>query len=429
MPEGNATQSDQTAETSAEKIEGSAAKATALSLSGIRVIEFSHMVMGPTCGLILADLGADVIKIEPGPDGDKTRRLTGSGAGFFVTYNRNKRSVAVDLASPEGHRFVMQLIGTADILIENFRPGGLEKLGLGYETLKQANPRLIYCSAKGFLPGPYENRTALDEVVQMMGGLAYMTGPPGRPLRAGASVNDVMGGMFGVIGILAALRQRDITGEGTEVISALYENCVFLSGQHMAQYAVTGEAADPMPARLSAWAIYDVFDCQDGEQIFVGVVSDRQWKTFCEAFGLTDLLADPALDTNPKRCHARKSFLPKVRAAFLEMPHDALMKKCESLGLPYAPIRKPQDLFDDPHLKESGGLLDITLQDGTVTQIPALPISVGGWRPGLRRNVPISGEHSLEIARELGLTQGEIDELVKNGAIATPAHQTQGPGT
>lgn len=388
-----------------------------LPLAGIRVIEFSHMVMGPTCGLILADLGADVIKVEPAPEGDKTRKLTGSGAGFFTAYNRNKRSVAVDIKSVEGKAFVERLIATADVLVENFRPGALDAMGLGYEKLKETNPGLIYCSAKGFLAGPYEKRTALDEVVQMMGGLAYMTGPPGRPLRAGASVNDVMGGMFGAIGVMAALRQRDVTGQGSEVISALFENCAFLSGQHMTQFAMTGKPAAPMPARLSAWAVYDVFDCSDGEQVFVGVVSDRQWKTFCEDFDLLDLLADPALDTNAKRCHARDAFLPQIRRLFLTIPSETLMANCEKSGLPYAPIRRPEDLFDDPHLQQSGGLLDLTLPDGTETQVPALPISVGGWRPGVRLNIPRSGQHSQELAQELGFSNEEIDALKQSGII------------
>ena len=391
-----------------------------LPLSGIRVIEFSHMVMGPTCGLILADLGADVIKVEPAPSGDKTRALTGSGAGFFAAYNRNKRSIAVDIKSPDGKAFIERLIATADVLVENFRPGALEGMGLGYETLKQSNPGLIYCSAKGFLAGPYEKRTALDEVVQMMGGLAYMTGPPGRPLRAGASVNDVMGGMFGAIGVLAALRQRDVTGEGSEVVSALFENCAFLSGQHMAQFATTGKPAAPMPARLSAWAVYDVFDCSDDAQVFVGVVSDRQWKTFCEDFDLPDLLADATLDTNSKRCHARDSFLPKIRDLFRTISSEDLMAKCERSGLPYAPIKRPEDLFDDPHLQQSGGLLDITLPDGTETQIPALPITVGGWRPGVRLDIPQSGQHSQELASELGFNADEIDALKRSGTVTFP---------
>jgi len=377
------------------------------------------MVMGPTCGLILADLGADVIKVEPSPDGDNTRRLTGSGAGFFATYNRNKRSISVDFKHPAGMKIVRRLVDGADVLIENFRPGALDKLGLAYDELKRTNDGLIYYSAKGFLPGPYEHRTALDEVVQMMGGLAYMTGPPGRPLRAGASVNDIMGGMFGVIGILAALRERERVGKGRHVTSALFESCVFLSGQHMAQYAITGNAPNPMPDRLSAWAIYDVFDCSDGEQLFVGVVTDTQWRIFCESFGFEDFLLDQEMKTNPQRCRVRDKFLPVVRSMIGQMTRQQMMEQCEALGLPFAPIVRPEELYDDVHLNSSGGLLPVTPPGGDPISVPALPISLDDWRPGVRRDIPKLGEHSEEIATEVGLTADEIAELTKTGVLTT----------
>ncbi|MEM9524509.1 MAG: CaiB/BaiF CoA-transferase family protein [Pseudomonadota bacterium] len=396
---------------------GDGERDNSLPLSGIRVVEFSHMVMGPTCGLILGDLGADVVKVEPCPDGDNTRRLTGSGAGFFPMYNRNKKSISVDIKDPRGMRLVKNLVDDADVLIENFRPGALEKLGLGYETLRADNPGLIYFSAKGFLPGPYENRTALDEVVQMMAGLAHMTGPPGRPMRAGASVNDIMGGMFGVIGILAALRERDSTGCGRHVTSALYENCVFLCGQHMTQFAVTGEPAAPMPDRLSAWAIYDVFDCLHDVQVFVGVVSDTQWKIFCEHFGLPEYLNDPALKTNPQRCHARDEFLPRIRTIIGAMSQQEVMAKCEKLGLPYAPISRPQDLYDDPHLVQSNGLIPLTLPDDRTAAAPALPFTLDDWRPGKRLDIPRQGEHTRQIAEQIGLSDREITDLETNGVI------------
>ena len=270
------------------------------------------MVMGPTCGMLLGDLGAEVIKVEP-IDGDNTRRLLGSGAGFFPTFNRNKKSIALDLKQPAGVEAALKLIATADIVSENFKPGTMQKLGLDYATLKKLNPRLIYVSHKGFLPGPYDHRTALDEVVQMMGGLAYMTGRIGDPLRAGTSVNDIMGGMFGAIGAMAALRQRELTGEGCEVQSALFENNIFLVAQHMMQFAATGQAADPMPSRISAWGVYDVFTVKDGAQIFLAAVSDKQWGIFCQAFALGDLLADPRLATNNDRVRARAWMMPILR--------------------------------------------------------------------------------------------------------------------
>jgi crotonobetainyl-CoA:carnitine CoA-transferase CaiB-like acyl-CoA transferase len=386
-------------------------------LAGVTVVEFSHMVMGPSCGLILADLGADVIKVEPVPDGDNTRRLAGSGAGFFAAMNRNKRSVALDLKSEEGLAFAKALIRQADIMLENFRPGALDAMGLGYEALKADNPRLIYCSLKGFLAGPYENRTALDEVVQMMGGLAYMTGPPGRPLRAGASVNDIMGGMFGVIGILAALNERHATGQGQHIASGLFENNMFLVAQHMLQHAVTGQPANPMPERLAAWAVYDVFDTADGEQVFIAVVSDTQWRTFCDAFDLADLKEAPGLESNRERVLKRDAFIPRLRALFSRRSKPDLIAACESIGLPFAPIGKPHELFDDPQLLHPGAMVTVTLEDGRTTPVPALPIALDGQRPGLRRDLPGAGEHGIEVARGLGYDEKAVADLVRRGIL------------
>lgn len=387
-----------------------------LPLEGVRVVEFCHVVMGPTCGLVLADLGAEVIKVEP-LDGDHTRKLVASGAGFFPTYNRNKKSLAVDLKSAQGREAVLKLIASADVVTENFRPGAMDKLGFGYGEVSKLKPEIIYCSLKGFLPGPYEHRTGLDEVVQMMGGLAYMTGGRFGPLRAGASVNDVMGGVFGAVAILAALHQRSATGKGQYVQSALFENNAFLMAQHMMEGLATGKPVSPMPDRVRAWALYDNFKTSDGELVFVGVVTDTQWKVFCEAFGLVDLLGDPALKTNPQRVEARPRILPIVTAIFAKMGKQQLMDKCEKLGLPFAPISKPEDLFDDPHLNASGGLTPVTLLNGTRTKVPNLPIEMNGARLGTRLDIPKIGEHTREILEALAYDQETIDRYAVEKVI------------
>jgi crotonobetainyl-CoA:carnitine CoA-transferase CaiB-like acyl-CoA transferase len=388
-----------------------------LPLAGIRVVEFTHMVMGPAVGAILVELGAEVVKVEP-IGGDATRELLGSGAGYFPMYNRNKKSLCLDLKQPRGLEIARRLAASADVVVENFRTGAMEKLGLGYENLAPLNPRLIYCSEKGFLSGPYEHRTALDEVVQMMGGLAYMTGPPGRPLRAGTSVVDVTGGMFGVIGILAAIEERHRTGKGQKVASSLFETVVYLVGQHMAQMAVTGKAAQPMPVRISAWAIYDVFETKDGEQVFVGVVSDGLWERFCAAFGLAELGADPRYRSNSQRVLARETLLPQVRELFRGFTKAELVAKLEKTGLPFAPIGKPEEMFDDPHLAASGGLGAVTLPNGNETKLPILPVEMDGRRPTQGGHLAQIGEHTDEVLATLGLASGDIAALRAANAVA-----------
>jgi crotonobetainyl-CoA:carnitine CoA-transferase CaiB-like acyl-CoA transferase len=387
-----------------------------LPLDGIRVLEFCHTIMGPTAGLILADLGADVIKIEP-TGGDHTRRLYGFAAGFFATFNRNKRSLALDLKSEEGRALLFRLAQTADVVLENYAPGTMDRLGCGYGELSQRNPRIIYCALKGFLSGPYEHRPALDEVVQFMAGLAYMTGPPGQPLRAGASVVDIMGGMFAVIGVQAALRERDRTGRGQMVKSALFESTAFLMMQHMAGEVVTGKPMPPMPSRQGAWAIYDPFRTADGEQIFVGLTSDGHWRRFCEQFHREDLLQDPAYTTNEDRVRARPVLRPLVGDIIARHKLTELAETFDRIDIPFAPVARPGDLFDDPQLNAGGRMLEIEFPNGITAKLPRLPIEMGDHDFGLRRQAPALAEHTSEILAELGLTPGEIVALAKRGII------------
>ena len=390
-------------------------------LNGLRVVELTHMVMGPTCGMVLADMGAEVIKVEP-IEGEGTRRLLGAGAGFFPMFNRNKKSVGVDLRRPEGAEVARRLAAGADVVVENFKPGTLRKYGLDYASLAAVNDRLIYASHKGFLPGPYEHRTALDEVVQMMGGLAYMTGRPGDPLRAGTSVNDIMGGLFGAIGVLGALIQRGITGRGMEVQSALYENNVFLMGQHMLQYAMTGRHPAPMPARDNPWAVYDVFTVKDGEQIFLAAVSDAQWGVMCDMLGFADLKADPALATNNDRVKVRPQLLATLRERLAQRSAAELAGLFEKAGLPYAPIRRPEDLFDDPHLLATGGLADVVVPDGDKAgqkvKTTLFPITMDGERLPVRLQPPPLGAHTAELLAGLGYDAQHIERLRQERLIS-----------
>jgi len=389
-----------------------------LPLEGVRVVEFAHMVMGPSCGLVLADLGAEVIKVEP-LAGDNTRRLEAAGSGFYPVFNRNKKSLAVDLQNPEGRALVLKLLKSADVLTENFRPGALDKLGFSYRNLSSENQRLIYCSLKGFLDGPYEHRLALDEVTQMMGGLAYMTGLPDRPLRAGSSVIDIMGGTFAAVGILAALREREKTGRGTRVTSSLFESTAYLVAQHMAQYEITGEAPLPMSVKRPAWGVYDIFETGGGGRLFIGVVTDTQWEVFCREFGETELAADPRLKSNGARVKERGWLIPRIAELTKKHSQAELAAKLERMGLPFAPIAKPWDLLDDPHLNSGGGLMPIKVGDKTI-KVPALPLALNGKRLAKRSDPPRIGEHGRELLAQLGCSPREIESLRERRIVALP---------
>ena len=382
-----------------------------LPLAGIKVLEFSHAVMGPSAGMILADLGATVTKIEPVPDGDRTRRLGGVGISFFPLFSRNKQSLAMDLKAPGSRPAIEAMVARADVLLENFALGTMDRLGLGYEELRALNPGLVYLQLKGFLSGPYEERRALDEIVQMMSGLAYMTGPPGRPLRAGASVVDIMGGMAGVIGVLAALRERDATGQGQLVKAALFETAVFAVGQHMVQHAMTGEALVPMSVPNRAWGIYDTFESGSGKPIFIGVVTDTQWKKFCKVFERPDLFADGRLDSNGGRVDQRDWLVGSVAETCKALTTEQLLAKCDQAQLAFGPVNKPEDLLDDPHLNNDGQLREMNLPGGIKAKTPRLPLEMAGRSFSVRQDPPAIGQHSREILAAAGLSEAEIETL------------------
>jgi len=389
-----------------------------LPLQDILVLEFTHAVMGPSAGLILADLGAEVIHIEP-VGGDSTRLLKGFGQGFFSFYNRNKKSLVIDIKSPEGKEIIYQLVEKADVVIENFGPGTMERLSYGYDQLKKINPRLIYSSLKGFMPGPYEKRHAMDEVVQMMGGLAYMTGRPGDPLRAGTSIVDITGGMFGCVGVLLALYEREKTGKGKMVRAGLFETTAFVMGQHMALSALTQQPVPPMPARLSPWSIYRIYTTSDHQQVFIGIISEKHWKRFCDVFQRQDWLNDERLQTNNQRVEAKEWFQPEVEKMIAGYSLQEVLHKCDQAEITYAPIATTEDLFTDEHLNKSGALLNVQLTNGANARLPKTPIGYEDADITLRLQPPRVGEHTEAVLTTLGLSAAEINQLKEKNIIAT----------
>ena len=376
-----------------------------LPLSGVRVVEMTHMVMGPTCGMVLAQLGAEVIKVEP-PAGDKTRSLGGMGISFFPLFNRGKRSVVLDFGRAEDRETMHRLLASADVFLENFRDGQLEKQGLGADELRRKYPQLIVCGHKGFLSGPYEHRPALDEVVQMMSGLAAMTGTQEKPQRVGSSANDIMGGMFGAISILAALYQKRGGAKvadrgGADIRIGLFENCLFLVAQHMVEFEMTGNRPRSMPEREHAWPIYDIFETEGGERIFIGVVTEGHWQSFCSEFGLQEFLDDPSLRTTTDRILARSRIIPRVGEVIKRLNATDLSATLDRLNICFSPINRPEDLLGDPHVLRPGGLVNNINADGKPFRVPALPIEWNGMSIGEGLKVPLLGADTSAVRAEL----------------------------
>jgi crotonobetainyl-CoA:carnitine CoA-transferase CaiB-like acyl-CoA transferase len=370
-------------------------------LAGIRVVEMSHMIMGPSCGMFLAMLGAEVIKVEP-PDGDRTRMLKGMGAGFFPMFNRGKRSVRLDTATPEGREALHRLLAGADVFVENFRDESLARQGVAPEQLRSEFPALIIASHKGFLHGPYENRTAMDEVVQMMTGMAYMTGPSGRPLRIGSSANDIMAGLFGALGVLGALMERGRTGDGAEIRIGLFENCLLLIGQHMVPYELDGYEAPPMPERDFSWPVYDIFTTADGKEMFIGVITGGHWESLCDYLQLDELKADERLKTPMDRINARGWTLPLIREKVASLQAGPLAEALEARNIPFSPIARPKDMFDDPHVNRPGGLVESRMADGRIFHAPGLPFETGGEPVTAPSDVPGLGDDTEAVLRQAG---------------------------
>lgn len=377
-------------------------------LAGTRVVEMTHMIMGPSCGMFLALMGAEVIKIEP-PLGDKTRNLTGMGSPFFPLFNRGKVSVQLDLSTDAGRDALDRLLKTADIFVDNFRDQSLAKMGADPLDLRAKFPTLILASHKGFLEGPYKDRTAMDEVVQMMTGLAYMTGPTGRPLRFGSSAIDIFGGLFGAFAAMGALMERQNSGKGRDIRVGLFESGLLFAAQHMVQYELEGTSPPPMPERDFSWPVYDIMETADGRQIFVGAVTEGQWDALCGYLGLGELLADERLQSRMDQINARSWTIPIVEKAIGKRNYQQLLEDFEKLGIPYSPINKPSELFEDPHVLRDGGLVQSNMADGRTFRAPALPLEIDGRMMSASGDLPSIGQETKRILSELGLSEMEIE--------------------
>ena len=376
-------------------------------LAGTRVVEMTHMIMGPTCGMFLALMGAEVIKVEP-PQGDKTRNLTGMGSPFFPLFNRGKLSVQLDLTADAGRTALLRLLATADIFVDNFRDQSLAKMGADPSDLRRKFPNLILASHKGFLNGPYKDRTAMDEVVQMMTGLAYMTGPTGRPLRFGSSAIDIFGGLFGAFSAMGALMERQNSGKGRDIRVGLFESGLLLAAQHMVQFELEGTSPPPMPERDFSWPVYDIFETADARQIFVGAVTEGQWKALCGYLKLDAMLKDERLQTRMDQIKARSWTIPIVAKAMGKRNYGQLLENFESLGIPFSPINKPAELFEDPHVLRDGGLVYSQIADGRTFRAPALPFEVDGHMMNASGDLPSIGQETEQILSEIGLSSTEI---------------------
>ena len=380
------------------------------ALDGLRVLDLSRLLPGGFCSLLLADFGADVIKVEDTRMGDYIRWAPPFYAGaersaasaMFLSLNRGKRSIRVDLKLEQGREVLLRLARDADVVLESFRPGVMDRLGVGYETLREVNPGLVYCAITGYgQDGPLRDRAGHDMNYLGRVGLLGLTGEAdGPPVQAAAQIADIGGGaLTAAFGILAALRERDRTGEGQYVQSGLFENAAWLVSTHMMQHVVSGKEPEPMSAGKRAWGVYDIFDSSDGVRLFVGVVTERQWEIFTKALGEPELL-DPAYATNNQRSLARAALIPLVARLLKKHPIAELERICEEGGLPFARIQTPSALFDDPHLN-AGGMVPLSLPDGKKTQIPGLPVQFGTQRLALRSDLPTPGQHNAEILGDL----------------------------
>ena len=381
-------------------------------LKGIRVIELARVLAGPWAGQVLADLGADVIKVERPGRGDDTRGwgppfVEGKGgenlsSAYYHSTNRGKRSIAIDITTPEGAKIVRDLAGTADVLIENFKVGGLKKYSLDHESLAVLNPRLVYCSITGFgQDGPYAPRAGYDFIIQAMAGMMSITGEPGRePQKAGVAISDIFTGLYSVIAIQAALRHVEKSGRGQYIDMALFDTQAGILGNQNLNYLVSGNAPMQMGNAHMNISPYEVFPVKDGH-IIIAVGNDGQFQHLCELLGASDLAGDPEYQTNPDRVRNRDALRQSLISYFASWTRADLLASCETHTVPAGPINTIADMFDDPQAIARGLRMDIADADGNMLPAVRSPILLSETPLVYDRPPPRLGEHTDEILKEL----------------------------
>jgi crotonobetainyl-CoA:carnitine CoA-transferase CaiB-like acyl-CoA transferase len=374
-----------------------------LPLEGVRILDLSRVLAGPYATMVLGDLGADVIKVEHPERGDDTRHwgppFTGGESAYFLSVNRNKRSISADLKEPEDLEKIKQLAAGADVVIENMKRGALEKFGLGYEELREANPGLVYCSITGFGPGKDGQRPGYDFLVQARAGIMGITGfpePEGQPTKVGVAIADIVCGLYAATAILAALRRRDATGEGARIEVPLFESTLGWLANRGQEYLVSGEDKGRMGNGHPTIVPYQTFDASD-KQIAVAVGNDAQFERLCEAIGREDLAQDERYATNPGRVANRRELVEVMQREFSERTAEEWVEKIRGVGIPCGPVNTLSDALADEHLASTDMLQEIEHPLAGVLQMLASPVLVDGERPPILRPPPTLGEHSEEV--------------------------------